>query len=83
MHSIAFEFENEQDMLQTAEELWEKHGVTGELEMFPTASGKFRLHVYAEKQIKESVLEKIAGKRIHAKGSYGTAVPREKSGDEA
>lgn len=82
LHSIAFEFDTEQDMRQTAEELWKKHEITGELEMFPTDSGKFRLHVYSEKKIKESVLEKITAKRIHAKGSYGAAVPKEESGEE-
>ncbi|NLJ80991.1 MAG: hypothetical protein GX335_08205 [Firmicutes bacterium] len=77
MYSIAFEFETEEEMKQVAEELWEKHRITGELEMFPTVQGKFRLHVYSEKTIKDSILEKIPGKRIQAKGTYGSAKPKE------
>lgn len=82
MYSIAFEFETEEEMHQVAELLWKKHGVTGELEMYPTSNGRFRLHVYSEKQIKDSVLEKLPGKRVQAKGSYGSALPKEVAGED-
>lgn len=81
MYSVAFEFESEQEMQQVADQLWKKHAITGELEMYPTSSGRFRLHVYSEKQIKDSVLEKLPGKKVQAKGSYGSAVPKEAVSD--
>ncbi|HPT83705.1 MAG TPA: hypothetical protein PLM25_07435 [Limnochordia bacterium] len=77
MHSIALEFTSEEEMRAVADRLWNKHGVTGELEMFQTPSGTFRLHIYAEKPIKESILEKLPGKRVQIKGSCGAAVRAE------
>lgn len=77
MYSIAFEFETEKDMHFVADQLWKKHGVTGELEMYPTSNGRYRLHVHSEKQIRDSVLEKLPGKKVQVKGSYGSATPKE------
>ncbi|NLM42285.1 MAG: hypothetical protein GX199_08275 [Firmicutes bacterium] len=82
MYSVALEFETEQAMQAAADKLWNKHGITGELEMFPTPSGAFRLHIYSEKPIKDSILEKLPGKRVQIKGSFGSAVRAEvPSGD--
>lgn len=80
MYSIAFEFETEKEMLQVANQLWKKHGITGEQEMYQSG-GRYRLHIYSEKQIKESILEKIPGKKIQSRGSYGTALPKEAVSD--
>ncbi|HHW72535.1 MAG TPA: hypothetical protein GX393_04815 [Firmicutes bacterium] len=82
MNSLALEFETEEEMKAVADKLWHKYGVTGELEMFQTPSGAYRLHIYAEKPIKESILEKLPGKRVQIKGSFGAAVRSEvSSGD--
>ncbi|MCK9525685.1 MAG: hypothetical protein M0R49_07125 [Limnochordia bacterium] len=77
MYSIAYEFETEQEMQQVVDQLWNKHGITGEFEMYQDASGKFRLQVYSEKQIKDSILEKLPGKNVHVKGNYGVPAPKE------
>ncbi len=81
MQSIGFEFETEADMLKTAKKLWTKHGISGELEMVATANKKFRLNIYSEKNIRESVLNQIPGKRTQAKAAFGTTV--HESNDDA
>lgn len=83
MYSIAFEFETEQEMQQVAKHLWEKQGITGELEMYPTSSGRYRLVICSEKQIRDSVLEKLPGKRIQAKAGYGSAVLKEAPSEDS
>ena len=77
MNTIALEFETEQEMQEVADKLWNKHGITGEFAMFQTPSGTFRLHIYSEKAIKDSLLEKLPGKRVQMKGSFGSAVRTE------
>ncbi len=77
MYSIAFEFETEQEMQQVVKLLWEKRGITGELEMYPTSAGRYRLVICSEKQISDSFLETVPGKRIQAKAGYGSAVVKE------
>ncbi|NLJ74859.1 MAG: hypothetical protein GX331_07705 [Firmicutes bacterium] len=80
--SVGFEFETEETMLTVAEKLWTKYGVTGELEMYPTSNQKYRLNIHSEKQIKESILDKVPGKRMQAKISYGTSVPKESQNED-
>lgn len=80
--SIGFEFETEEQMLATAEKLWKKHGITGELEMYPTSNQKYRLNIHSEKQIRESILDQIPGKRMQAKISYGTSAPKESQNED-
>lgn len=82
MYSIALEFETEAEMQSVAELLWKKHGVTGELEMYPTSTGRYRLQIHSEKQIRDNVLEKLPGKKVQAKGGYGSAVPKEVSNED-
>lgn len=81
IHSVAFEFETEHDMLNTANKLWDDVGITGEMEMQETTSGRWRLSVFSEKQIKEAVLEKVNGKRVQAKSSLAPAIIRESPDD--
>ena len=76
MYSIAYEFETEEQMKAVADQLWNKHGITGEFEMYQAGNGRFRLHIYSEKQIRESVLEKLPGKHVQVKGSYGYRRPK-------
>lgn len=82
MFSIAFEFETEEEMKNVAEQLWKKHGVTGELEMYPTSNGRYRLNIHSEKQIRDSVLDKLPGKKVPVKGSYGSATPKEVTSED-
>lgn len=81
MYSFAFEFETEQEMQQAAEQLWEKQGVTGEFEMYPTSGGRFRLHIISEQQIPDSLLEKLPGKKITSKMGFGSPVLKEEQSD--
>lgn len=77
MYSIAYEFETEKEMKLVAEQLWNKHGITGEFEMYQTGNGRFRLQVYSEKQIKDSVLEKLPGRNVQVKSNFGIPAPAE------
>jgi len=77
VYSIAYEFETEEEMQRVADQLWNKHGITGEFEMYKTGNGRFRLHIYSEKQIKDSVLDKLPGKNVQVKGNYGVPAPTE------
>ena len=71
IQSFALEFNTEEEMLQTGDKLWNRHNVTGELEMLPLANGKWKLIVHSEKQLREATLEKLAGKRVQIKTSSG------------
>jgi hypothetical protein len=82
VYSIAYEFETEEQMKAVADQLWNKHGITGEFEMYQAGNGRFRLHIYSEKQIRESVLEKLPGKHVQVKGSYGVPAPKEVVSEE-
>lgn len=82
VYSIAYEFETEEQMQQVADQLWNKHGITGEFEMYQANNGRFRLHIYSEKQIKESVLEKLPGKHVQIKGNYGVPAPKEAASED-
>ena len=53
MYSIAYEFETEEQMKAVADQLWNKHGITGEFEMYQAGNGRFQLHIYSEKQIRK------------------------------
>jgi hypothetical protein len=77
VYSIAYEFETEEQMQAVADQLWNKHGITGEFEMYQTGNGRFRLHIYSEKQIKDSVIEKLPGKNVQVKGNFGVPAPKE------
>lgn len=82
MYSIAFEFETEQEMQSIAEQLYKKHGITGEFEMYPTSGGRYRLHICSEKPIKDNILEKLPGKKVQVKGGYGSATSKEAASDD-
>ncbi len=77
VYTIAYEFETEEEMRLVADQLWNKHGITGEFEMYQSPNGKFRLQIYSEKQIRDGVLEKIPGKAVQVKGNYGVPAPKE------
>lgn len=74
MQSVGFEFETEEEMLKAAKKLWTKHGISGELEMTATSNKKYRLTIYSEKTIRESILNQVPGKRTQAKAAFGTSV---------
>ena len=46
MNTIALEFATEEEVRAAADKLWNKHGITGELEMFQTSSGLASAHLF-------------------------------------
>lgn len=81
IQSFGFEFESEEEMLSVADKLWKKHGVTGEMEMYPVKEGKWRLNVHSEKQVRDSTLEKLPGKPVTV-SSLSTMDKRKGNTDE-
>lgn len=65
MQHLVFEFPTEKECRETAAKLWDGHNVTGEMSFRPVG-GKWRLEIYAEKELRDAVLEKFAAYRIEA-----------------
>lgn len=59
-------FDTEEALRQGARRLITKHGVTGEIEMKPLPGGKWLLEVSSEKDLRDTTLEKLQGKRVDA-----------------
>jgi len=74
MQSFSMLFKSEKDLRQSTSRLLKKHGVTGEIEIKPLAGGEWLLQVFSEKNLRESTIENLAGKRIEAdSGELGRA----------
>lgn len=66
MQFLAFEFEDEKEMRETVKKLWEGYGVSGEVAVKPMGSGRWRVEITSEKELRESTLEKFAKFRVEA-----------------
>jgi hypothetical protein len=66
MKLLAFEFESEKELRDTVKKLWESLGVSGELAVRPLAGDRWRLELTAEKELRETTLEKFAQYRVEA-----------------
>ena len=64
MQYLAFEFDNEKEMRDTAKRLWEQYGVSGETSMRPLGNGRWRLEITSEKDLRDSTLEKFEKFRV-------------------
>lgn len=64
MQHLVFEFPSEKEMRETVNKLWEGLNVSGELSARPASGGKWRVEIYNEKDLRESVLEKFATYRV-------------------
>lgn len=64
MHVVIMEFERESELREAADYLWQKAGITGELNIKPAGRGIWRLELIAEKPVRQSVLEKLKGRRV-------------------
>lgn len=64
MQSFAMVFDTEAAVRQGARRLVTKFGVTGEIEMRPLPGGQWLLEVSSEKDLRESTLDKLQGKRV-------------------
>lgn len=66
MLNLAFEFATEKECQETVKKLWDTLGVSGELVVRPLPNGRWRVDLNAEKDIRESTLEKFAPYRVEA-----------------
>jgi len=66
VQSFSLLFKSEKDLRQSTSRLIKKYGVTGEIEIRPLAGGEWLLQVFSEKNLRESTIENLAGKRIEA-----------------
>jgi hypothetical protein len=66
MKLLAFEFESEKELRDTVKKLWESLGVSGELAVRPLECDRWRLELTAEKELRETTLEKFAQYRVEA-----------------
>ena len=64
MQTITLEFENEKEVRDEADRLWRKVGITGEMGIRPLGNGHWRLEVNSERELKQSVVEKLKGRVI-------------------
>lgn len=64
MQYLVFEFPTEQEMRETVKKLWESHNVSGEMAVRPLPGDRWRVEIHAEKDLRESTLEKYAEYRI-------------------
>lgn len=67
--SFALEFEDEASMRRAVEKLWEKNGITGEVDMTPLDEGRWRLDVHSEKTVRDSTIEALGGTRVKARSA--------------
>lgn len=67
--SFALEFQDEKEMRAVAQRLWNRHKITGEMEMMPIGDGRWRLSVHSEKQLRQSTIDKLPGKPVAVKGA--------------
>lgn len=68
MRYLVFEFDSENEMEEVAKKLWDHYNVTGEMGMRRNSSGRWRLEVVSEKDLRESSLEKFAQYRVEVVG---------------
>ncbi len=67
--SFALEFDDEATLRKAVDKLWEKHEISGELEIRPLESGKWRLQVHSEKQLRDSTIDSLGGKRVKVRSA--------------
>lgn len=73
IHSFALEIETRKELDHAIKHLWEKLGVTGELEASPLEDGRWLLTVHSEKPVRDSTIDSLPGKRVKAKSIISRA----------
>ena len=66
MQQVILDFDTEQDLREAAKKLWDGYKVTGEMAIRPLGNGRWRLELSSEKELRDSTLEKLNGKRLDA-----------------
>lgn len=64
MITVSYEFPDRASAKAALDALLKKAGVTGELEIRPTDTGKWLMKVHSEKDIKDTSVEKLGGHRL-------------------
>ena len=64
MVSFSLEFDTETDIRETARRLLNVHGVTGEIGCHRLQSGRWRLDVVSERELKDGIVEALKGRRL-------------------
>ncbi len=65
MQVISLEFDSETDMQEATRKLWDEMKVTGEMQIKPTGISRWRVDLNSEKDLRESTLEKLPGRRVN------------------
>ena len=64
MVSFSLEFDSELDVRETTRRLLAVHGITGEIGCHRLQSGRWRLDVISERELKEGLLDALKGRRV-------------------
>lgn len=65
MQIISLEFDNEKDLREATHRLWDDLKTSGEMQIKPIGSGRWRVDLHSEKDLRESTIEKLPGKRAN------------------
>lgn len=68
MFVFALDFDREGDADAAIERLRRQYQVTGEFHVRPLEGGGWRLTVYSERALRDSVIERLGGRRVDARG---------------
>ncbi len=63
---FTLQFESEDELNECIELLQEQYGVTGELSAEPIEGGRWELQVVSEKVLRDSVFERLPGRRVES-----------------
>jgi|GEM_PF-6060967 hypothetical protein len=73
MMSFALEYESKDEVTKAVSLLWHEMKITGETEVMPTDSGKWRLYVHSEKTLGQDQVKKLGGESISPKSVFTAA----------
>ncbi len=64
MTTVTYEFDSEADLNDALTHLWDRLGISGEVNVRPLGDGAYRMEIVAEKTLRPATLEKLRGRRI-------------------
>lgn len=73
IHSFALEIDTRKELDQAIKHLWEKLGITGEIEAAPLEDGRWLLTVHSERAVRDATIDALPGKRVKAKSIISKA----------
>lgn len=66
LQHLVFEFSSEKELREVQSKMWDHHAISGEMAARPLPGGRWRLELWAEKDVRENILEKFAAYRVEA-----------------